>query len=233
MDGPKGPSISHFYTSSTLHLWFRCYSEGVKIFALTGGIAAGKTTVAARLSELGAHIISADELVRSVQGPNSPVLARITARFGFGVITDGGELDRAALGRLVFDDEQAKSDLEAIVHPAIAELFDSRVHSIEQSDSDAVIVYDIPLLVETGRASEFDGVILADSPADLRRERLIQYRGMTRNEADSRLQSQASDEARRAIADWVIDTSGTLQQTRERTDEVWQSVVSAIAGGTK
>lgn len=205
----------------------------MKIFALTGGIAAGKSTVAARLAELGAHIISADELVRNVQGPHSPVVARIAERFGFGVITDSGELDRPALGRLVFDDEQAKSDLEAIVHPAIAELFADRVRTITQSQPEAVIVYDIPLLVETGRSSEFDGVILADSPTDLRRERLIQFRGMTRNEADSRLQSQASDEARRAVADWVIDTSGTLEQTQERIDAVWQSVLTAIAEGKK
>lgn len=212
---------------SCRHSSFRCYAEHVKIFALTGGIAAGKSTVAQRFSERGAHVISADELVRQVQSPNSPVLDAISQRFGFGVITESGELDRAALGRLVFDDEIARSDLEAIVHPAISHLFARQIREIQTADPDATVIYDIPLLAETGRAGEFDGVILADAPVEVRRERLMSLRGLSLNEADSRIDSQASDDERRVLATWIIDTSGTLDQTLSRTDEVWAELVAS------
>lgn len=203
----------------------------MKIFALTGGIAAGKSTVARRLSELGAHVISADELVRQVQSPHSSVLDAISRRFGFGVMTETGELDRAALGRLVFDDEHARADLEAIVHPAISEVFARRVREITAQNPDATIIYDIPLLAETRRANEFDGVILADAPADTRRERLMSIRGLSRNEADSRISAQASDDDRRALATWIIDTSGTLAETESRTDDVWKKLIRFPSDG--
>lgn len=166
-------------------------------------------------------MISADELVRYVQRAGSDTLADIERRFGFGVITDTGELDRVALGRLIFDDDHARADLEAIVHPAIGVEFRNRMAEIRAQEPDAVIIYDIPLLVETNRMSEFDGVIVLVCPPDIRHDRLVLYRGMSSDDAWARINAQASEEQRIAVADWTIDTSGTLEQTVERTDDLW------------
>ena len=194
------------------------------LYALTGGIAAGKSTVAARLSELGAHVISADELVRFVQRRGSDTLAAIERRFGFGVITEDGELDRAALGRLIFDDGHARRDLEAIVHPAIGIEFHSRVAAIRETDPSAVIIYDIPLLVETNRMHEFDGSIVLVCPPEIRHARLMTHRGLSSDDAWARITAQATEDQRIAVADWTVDTSGTLEQTLERTNQLWDAL---------
>ena len=197
------------------------------LIALTGGIASGKSTVANRLSELGALVISADELVRHVQRAGSPTLDAIGKRFGLGVIDGDGELDRAALGRLIFDDAIARADLEAIVHPAIGIEFKARIASITAERPDAVIVYDIPLLVETNRASEFDSVIVLMCEPQIRLERLERLRGMTKEAAQARIDAQASEEDRLALADWTIDTSKSIDSTIAQTDAVWAEVVDA------
>ena len=197
------------------------------LIALTGGIASGKSTVANRLSELGAVVISADELVRHVQRPGSPTLDAIGKRFGLGVIDGDGELDRAALGRLIFDDAIARADLEAIVHPAIGIEFKARIAIITAERPDAVIVYDIPLLVETNRASEFDSVIVLMCEPQIRLERLERLRGMTKEAAQARIDAQASEEDRLALADWTIDTSKSIDSTIAQTDSVWAEVVDA------
>lgn len=197
------------------------------LIALTGGIASGKSTVANRLSELGAVVISADELVRHVQRAGSPTLDAIGKRFGLGVIDGDGELDRAALGRLIFDDAVARAELEAIVHPAIGIEFKSRIASITAERPDAVIVYDIPLLVETNRASEFDSVIVLMCEPQIRLERLERLRGMTKEAAQARIDAQASEEDRLALADWTIDTSKSIDSTIAQTDSVWAEVVDA------
>ena len=197
------------------------------LIALTGGIASGKSTVANRLSELGALVISADELVRHVQRAGSPTLDAIGKRFGLGVIDGDGELDRAALGRLIFDDAIARADLEAIVHPAIGIEFKARIASIAAERPDAVIVYDIPLLVETNRASEFDSVIVLMCEPQIRLERLERLRGMTKEAAQARIDAQASEEDRLALADWTIDTSKSIDSTIAQTDAVWAEVVDA------
>jgi len=199
----------------------------VPLIALTGGIASGKSTVANRLSELGAVVISADELVRHVQRAGSPTLDAIGKRFGLGVIDGDGELDRAALGRLIFDDAVARAELEAIVHPAIGIEFKSRIASITAERPDAVIVYDIPLLVETNRASEFDSVIVLMCEPQIRLERLERLRGMTKEAAQARIDAQASEEDRLALADWTIDTSKSIDSTIAQTDSVWAEVVDA------
>jgi len=199
----------------------------VPLIALTGGIASGKSTVANRLSELGALVISADELVRHVQRAGSPTLDAIGKRFGLGVIDGDGELDRAALGRLIFDDAIARADLEAIVHPAIGIEFKARIASITAERPDAVIVYDIPLLVETNRASEFDSVIVLMCEPQIRLERLERLRGMTKEAAQARIDAQASEEDRLALADWTIDTSKSIDSTIAQTDAVWAEVVDA------
>jgi dephospho-CoA kinase len=199
----------------------------VPLIALTGGIASGKSTVANRLLELGAVVISADELVRHVQRPGSPTLDAIGKRFGLGVIDGDGELDRAALGRLIFDDAIARADLEAIVHPAIGIEFKARIAIITAERPDAVIVYDIPLLVETNRASEFDSVIVLMCEPQIRLERLERLRGMTKEAAQARIDAQASEKDRLALADWTIDTSKSIDSTIAQTDAVWAEVVDA------
>lgn len=197
------------------------------LIALTGGIAAGKSTVAQRLRDLGAHVISADELVRYVQRGGSSTLDEIRDRFGFGVINPNGEIDRAALGRLVFDDGAARKDLESIVHPAVGAEFHRRVADILAIDSQAIIVYDIPLLVETKRVSEFDSVIVLSCDPSIRHQRLIEIRGLDSDDAWARINAQASEEARLAVADWSIDSGGTIEATITQTDSVWQDIVSA------
>jgi dephospho-CoA kinase len=199
----------------------------VPLIALTGGIASGKSTVANRLSELGAVVISADELVRHVQRAGSPTLDAIGKRFGLGVIDGDGELDRAALGRLIFDDAIARADLEAIVHPAIGVEFKARIASTTAERPDAVIVYDIPLLVETNRAGEFDAVIVLMCEPQIRLERLERLRGMTKEAAQARIDAQASEKDRLALADWTIDTSKSVDSTIAQTDSVWAEVVDA------
>lgn len=197
------------------------------LIALTGGIAAGKSTVANRLRELGAHVLSADDLVRFVQRGGSPTLIAIRERFGIGVVDEQGELDRVALGRLVFDDGIARKDLEGIVHPAIGREFQARVADILAVDSNAIIVYDIPLLVETNRVAEFDSVIVLVCDPQTRHDRLVSIRGMDSAEAWSRIRAQASEADRLSVADWTIDSGGSVADTLAQTDDIWNDLVNA------
>ena len=197
------------------------------LIAVTGGIAAGKSTVCNRLRELGAHVESADELVRFVQRKGSPVLDAIRERFGIGVIDENGELDRAALGRLVFEDLDARRDLEAIVHPAIAAELANRVEIAYMADPDAIIVYDIPLLIESDRVDEFDSVIVLACDPDIRRQRLIDLRGMAPEDADARIAAQVSEVDRLSVADWIIDTGESVDETIEQVDDVWADIVAS------
>jgi dephospho-CoA kinase len=199
----------------------------VPLIAVTGGIAAGKSTVCNRLRELGAHVESADELVRFVQRKGSPILEAIRERFGLGVIDESGELDRVALGRLIFEDADARRDLEKIVHPAIQAELSHRIDTITSNDPNAVIVYDIPLLVESKRVDEFDSVIVLACDPDVRRQRLIDLRGMTADEADARIAAQATEVERMRVADWIIDTGESLEETIEQVDDVWADIVDA------
>ena len=198
------------------------------LIAVTGGIAAGKSTVCKRLRELGAHVESADELVRFVQRKGSPVLDAIRERFGIGVIDESGELDRAALGRLIFEDADARRDLESIVHPAIQAELASRIKAITEHDPDAVIVYDIPLLVESKRVDEFDSVIVLACDPDIRRQRLIDLRRMSAEEADARIAAQATEVERMQVADWIIDTGESIEETLEQVDDVWADIVDSL-----
>ncbi|MCS5496940.1 dephospho-CoA kinase [Cnuibacter physcomitrellae] len=191
---------------------------------LTGGIAAGKSTITKRLRELGALTADADQLSREAVEPGTPALARIRERFGDGVIGEDGHLDRAALGAIVFADDAARADLNAIVHPAVGALTAQRRAEAAATGPDAVFVYDVPLLVETGGRRDFDVVIVAEAPEEVRIDRLMQLRGLSREEAERRIASQASDEERRAIADIVIDTGGTLEETLSQTDAAWQRI---------
>lgn len=198
--------------------------EAMPLVALTGGIASGKSTVAARLAEHGAVVVDADQLVRDVQRPGSPVLDRIADSFGKGMIRPDGSLDRAALGAHVFGYPDRVAQLNAIVHPAVREESIRRFQQAFDADEDAVVVYDVPLLVEARVDDPWDLVVVAHAPEHVRRSRLIELRGMSPEDADARLRSQVDDHARLEIADVVIDTSGALAHTRSQVDELWQRV---------
>ncbi|GAA0190039.1 hypothetical protein GCM10008944_02140 [Cytobacillus oceanisediminis] len=186
---------------------------------LTGGIGSGKSTVSARLSELGAVVVDYDLLAREAVEPGSAALAAIGARFGDDVIAPDGTLDRPALGSVVFADEQARRDLEAITHPAIRELAAARV---AQAPAEAVVVHDHPLLVEMGMAGQCDTVVVVDVPTDVQVERLVEQRGMPEADARARLAAQTSREERLAVADEVLDNSGTREQLLDAVDALWE-----------
>ncbi|ALJ20769.1 dephospho-CoA kinase [Microbacterium sp. No. 7] len=194
------------------------------LIALTGGIASGKSTIAARLADHGAVIVDADAIVREVQAPGSPVLAEIARAFGDDVILEGGALDRAALGARVFGDADALRTLNAIVHPAVGEEVDRRIAAAVAADPDGVVVYDVPLLVEGRGGGTWDLVVVAHAPVDVRRQRLVELRGFTPDEAAARVASQATDDERLAIADVVIETGGSLDDTIAAVDRLWERV---------
>lgn len=194
------------------------------LVALTGGIAAGKSTVAAELSALGAIVIDADQLAREAVGPGSPGLAAVVAEFGDAILSPSGELDRTALGAKVFADESARLRLEAIIHPEVHRLSQERFIEARETNPSGIIVYDVPLLVEARRAKEFDAVIVVEAPDDMRAQRLVTLRGMSRDEAYARIAAQSTNAERRALADFLIDTSGSLDETRRATQDVWRLI---------
>ena len=202
---------------------------GVYLIGLTGGIASGKTVVARRLEELGATRVDADQLARDVVAAGTPGLAAITERFGVGVIAPDGTLDRAALGAVIFQDPAARLALNAITHPAIRELSSRLFAELADRDPDAVVVYDVPLLAEALRDPgyhRFDLVVVVDASTETRVRRLVELRGLNREEALHRLNSQATDAERLAIADVVIDSNGTLEETIEQADSLWARLAS-------
>ncbi len=198
------------------------------LVALTGGIASGKSTIARRLAEHGAVIVDADQIVRDVQQPGSPVLAAIAADFGDRMLLPDGSLDRAALGARVFGDAAAVKRLNAIVHPAVRIESQRRFDEAFAADPDAVVVYDVPLLAEARLADPWDLIIVVHAPGELRARRLVELRGLSESEAAARIASQVSDDERLRIADAVIDTDGTLPDTLRRTDEVWGRLAQLI-----
>ena len=202
------------------------------VIGLTGGIAAGKSAVAARLLALGATIIDADQLARDAVAPETAGFAAIRQRFGDAVIGRDGTLDRAALGAVVFSDPAARKDLNAIVHPEVRRLYAERVTYIAATHPAAIVVYDVPLLVESRAADEFALVVVVHAPADQRVERLVALRGMERASAENRVNAQASDDERLAVADVVIDASRTLEHTEQQVDALWQRLVAQRAEHT-
>lgn len=185
---------------------------------LTGGIGSGKSSVSRRLAERGAVVIDSDVLAREVVARGTDGLAEVVQAFGDGVLTAEGELDRPAVGKLVFGDEAARRKLEAVIHPRVR----ARAAEIEKAaPADAVVVHDIPLLVETGQGDKFDLVLVVDVPVEVQVERLTGQRGMAEDEARRRIASQASREQRLEVADIVIDNAGSLDDLDRRIDAVW------------
>ncbi|ABL82483.1 MULTISPECIES: dephospho-CoA kinase [unclassified Nocardioides] len=188
---------------------------------LTGGIASGKSTVSAILAELGAVVIDADRLAREVVAKGTPGLEQVVAAFGPEILAADGEMDRAAVGRIVFADERKRKVLEAIVHPLVFE----RYAELEAAAPvDGIVVHDIPLLAESGRVADFDAVIVVDAPHETQVDRLLRDRGMTRADAESRIAAQATREQRRAIATYVIENTGTREDLRRRVAEVFEQL---------
>ena len=186
---------------------------------LTGGIGSGKSTVSARLAELGAVVVDYDLLAREAVEPGTAGLAAVVERFGPHVLTPQGTLDRPALGRVVFADEAARRDLEGITHPAIRKLAARRE---AEAPAGAVVVHDHPLLVEMGMAQRCDLVVVVDVPEDVQVERLVRDRGMTEEDARARLAAQSPRDARRAAADVVLANEGSLDDLRTAVDALWE-----------
>mgnify|MGYP002403109998 CR=1 FL=1 len=200
------------------------------LVALTGGIASGKSTVARRLAELGAVVVDADQVARDVVAPGEPALAEIAEVFGPGLIAADGSLDRAALGAIVFADPEARQRLNAITHPAVGARSQALFAAAAEADPDAIVVYDIPLLVEAGRTGEFDLVVVVHAATETRVARMVALRGMTREEALHRINAQATDAERLAIADVVIDADGELDETLAQTDALWENLRARVGG---
>jgi dephospho-CoA kinase len=190
----------------------------VKLVGLTGGIASGKSTVARRLEQRGAVHIDADLLAREVVEPGTPALDAIRARFGAGVISPDGRLDRPALGAIVFADAEALSDLNGIVHPAVRQRTAELLAEAAARDGDAVVVYNVPLLVEAQVPHPFDLIVVTHAPRDVRIDRLVRLRASSEEDARRRVDAQASDEERLARADIVIDTAGSVDDTLRQAD---------------
>lgn len=193
------------------------------VVGLTGNIASGKSTVAARLAEFGAAIVDADLLAREAVRPGSRALPRIVERWGDEVLEPDGVLDRAALRQRVFSDREELDALNAIVHPEVQRLRLERVE--EARDAGArIVVCDIPLLFEAHLADQFDAIVLVDAPRPLRLERLVLDRGLHETEAMDMITAQMPAELKRARSDFVIDNGGDREQLADRVHELWQSL---------
>lgn len=190
---------------------------------LTGGIGSGKSTVAAMLADLGAVIIDADLVAREVVGRGSAGLAAVVEAFGPEVLTPEGDLDRPRMGELVFADSERRRRLEEIVHPLV---YERTVEQERSAPPGAVVVHDIPLLAESGRADTFAAVVVVDTPPEVQLRRLTEQRGMTERDARSRIEAQASREQRLAIATHVVENSGSREDLRRRVREVYDNLAA-------
>jgi len=199
------------------------------LIGLTGGIASGKSTVATRLAELGAVHIDADALAREVVAPGTPGLAAIAEEFGAGILNADGSLDRAALGGIIFADAERRTRLNELTHPLVWQRTRELIAEADARDPHAVVVYDVPLLVEAVKARRmtFDLIVVVHADTATRIERMMTLRGLSRAEATQRLNSQAGDAERLAIADTVIDNTGAVDATLAQVDRLWQTAGAA------
>jgi dephospho-CoA kinase len=200
----------------------------MRLIALTGGIATGKSSVARMLTARGATVIDADVLAREAVLPGEPTLERVVQRFGADVLLPDGTLDRRKLGEIVFADPEARHDLERITHPRIIELSQQRIAAGLASDAPLVAV-DIPLLYEGERESTFPGVLVVYAPPEVQIERLRERNGLDEAAAQQRLDAQLPIDEKRRRATWVIDNSGDLDATQGQVDAWWTAVVSPAA----
>jgi len=178
----------------------------VKLIGLTGGIGAGKSTVSSALRERGAVIVDADAITKELQQPGTEVFAEMVAQLGDGILAADGTLDRQGLADIVFNDKEKLQQLQAIVWPAVAKETFARIQA--NAETDNVVVLDIPLLLEKGRYG-MAGILVVDTPVDVAVQRLVEHRGMAEDDARARIANQPSREARRELADFVVDNSGS------------------------
>jgi dephospho-CoA kinase len=195
----------------------------MRIIGLTGNIASGKSTVAARLAAKGAHVIDADQLARDAVAPGTPALTAILERWGPGVGSAAKGLDRAALRQIVFRDAAARAELDAIVHPAIAALRESALDRARAAGTQ-IVVCDIPQLFEAGLEDTVQEIVLVDAPAAHRRARLHAHRALTGDDADAMIAAQMPSERKRARAHHVIENSGTVDELHAKVDALWETL---------
>ncbi|MFC0042025.1 dephospho-CoA kinase [Actinomadura rayongensis] len=188
---------------------------------LTGGIGSGKSEVSARLAAHGAVVVDADRIAREVVEPGTPGLAAVVAEFGDDVLLPDGGMDREKVGSIVFADPDRLKALNAIVHPLVAE---RSQQIMDAAPPDAIVVYDVPLLVENDLGALYDVVVVVDAPVETQLERLTGRRGMTEEAARARIAAQATREQRRAAADVVLDNSGPLDALHAAVDALWDDL---------
>lgn len=198
----------------------------VLLVGLTGGIGSGKSTVSAMLAARGAVVVDADAITRRLQQPGQPVFEAMVERFGPGIVGADGSLDRPAVAAIVFTDEQARKDLEAIVHPAVGAEMLRQLQ--EHAGTDAIVVYDVPLLVESGKIG-YGAVVVVDVDPEIAVDRLVAHRGFDEDDARNRIANQVARDVRLAVADQVIDNSGTVADLEPRIDELWSWLVEREA----
>ncbi|MFC5649142.1 dephospho-CoA kinase [Paenibacillus solisilvae] len=190
---------------------------------LTGGIACGKSTVSAMLAERGAKIVDADQFAREVVLPGEAALQAIVAAFGQAVLNEDGTMNRSALGSIVFGNREKLTQLESILHPAIRTRMWERIRTYEQEDPAQLIVADIPLLYETGQASLYDGVMVVYVPRSIQIQRLMTRNDITAEQAEQRISLQMDIEEKKQLANYIIDNSGTLEQTALQVERFWHN----------
>jgi dephospho-CoA kinase len=191
----------------------------VIVVGLTGGIGSGKSTVSALLATRGAVVVDADAITRELQQPGTPVFDAMVERFGRGIVAADGTLDRAAVADIVFADPDALADLNAIVHPAVGAEIAQRMAAL--AETDAIVILDVPLLVESTRGYPVDGFLVVDVDPEIAVRRLVEQRGMREPDVRSRMARQATREQRLERADRVIDNSGSLAELEAQVDEIW------------
>lgn len=193
------------------------------LVGLTGGIASGKSHVAGIFEQYGASVIDADAVAREVVLPGTSGLVQVVGAFGYEILLPSGELDRKRLGEIVFTDPAKRAELEAIIHPLIKE----RTSKLIAEQASEIVIYAVPLLLEAKVDYPFDAVVTVEAGVDIQIERLVESRSLTVDEARQRIGAQASSSERIARADFVIDSSGSKDQTKQQVDKIWKQLVQS------
>lgn len=196
------------------------------LLGLTGSIATGKSTVSAMLQQRGAFIIDADQAARDVVEPGSEGLNRIVAHFGDEMLNDEGKLNRARLGTVIFQDPLKREELNRLLHPLIIQTMQLQTDAIRKRDQQALIIWDVPLLIEGNLTPYVEAVILVYVPREIQLERLMQRNSLSIREAMNRIEAQMDIEEKRKFADYIIDNRGTLSDTERQVDQLWNYLIS-------